>query len=70
MAILKTGEREFNVLVSPYSPGFKGEAELISTSTIGELEEINAVGKIILLLSYKKNLHSFLECHNFISAYQ
>ena len=48
-AILKTGEREFNVLVSPYSLGFKGEAELISASTIGELEGINAAGKIILL---------------------
>ncbi len=48
-AILRSGEKDFNVLVSPYSPGFKGEAELISASTVVELEAINAAGKILLL---------------------
>ncbi|MGE5458259.1 MAG: M28 family peptidase [Methanococcaceae archaeon] len=48
-ANLKCDEENFDVLVSPYSPGFRGEAELISASTIEELSGINAKNKIILL---------------------
>lgn len=49
-AILKSGEEQFNVLVSPYSPGFRGKGELISASTIEELSTIDAKNKIVLLL--------------------
>ncbi|HOB84035.1 MAG TPA: M28 family peptidase [Bacteroidales bacterium] len=48
-AFLKSDEENFNVLVSPYSLGFRGEAELISASTIEELSKINAKNKIIFL---------------------
>ena len=48
-ATLKTDEENFDVLVSPYSPGFRGEGELISASTSEELSEINAKNKIIFL---------------------
>ena len=46
---LRSDEENFNVLVSPYSLGFKGEGELISASTIEELSKINAKNKIIFL---------------------
>jgi aminopeptidase YwaD len=49
-AILKSDEENFNVLVSPYSLGFRGEGELISASTIEELSKINAKNKIIFLI--------------------
>ncbi len=48
-ANLKSDEENFNVLVSPYSLGFRGEGELISASTIEELSKINAKNKIIFL---------------------
>jgi aminopeptidase YwaD len=48
-ASLRYDKKEFNVLVSPYSLDFKGEAELVSASTITELENLNAKNKIILL---------------------
>jgi aminopeptidase YwaD len=48
-AMLKSDEENFDVLVSPYSPGFRGEGELISASTSEELSEINAKNKIIFL---------------------
>jgi aminopeptidase YwaD len=48
-ATLKSDEKEFNVLVSPYSLAFKDDAELISASSIEELERINAKDKIIFL---------------------
>jgi aminopeptidase YwaD len=48
-ALLKSDEVSFNVLVSPYSIGFRGEGELVSASTIEELEKINAKNKIIFL---------------------
>jgi len=48
-ATLKSDEENFNVLVSPYSLGFRGEGELISASTIEELSKINAKNKIIFL---------------------
>jgi aminopeptidase YwaD len=48
-AILKSDEEYFDALVSPYSLGFRGEAELISASTIEELSKINAKNKIIFL---------------------
>jgi aminopeptidase YwaD len=48
-AVLKSEEKYFDVLVSPYSLGFRGEGELISASTIEELSKINAKNKIIFL---------------------
>lgn len=48
-AKLSSDKENFDVLVSPYSNGFKGEGELISASTIGELSTINAKNKIIFL---------------------
>ena len=48
-ANLRSDDETFNVLVSPYSPGFRGEGELVSASTIEELSAINANNKIILL---------------------
>jgi aminopeptidase YwaD len=48
-ASIKYGDEDFEVLVSPYSLDFKGEAELISASTIEELEKIDAKDKIIFL---------------------
>jgi len=48
-AQLISEEETFEVLVSPYSLGFRGEGELISASTIEELSEINAKNKIIFL---------------------
>lgn len=48
-ATLKSDKENFDVLVSPYSLGFKGEAELISASTVEELSRINAKNKIIFL---------------------
>lgn len=48
-ATLTSEEKSFDVLVSPYSLGFTGEAELISASDINELENLHAADKIILL---------------------
>lgn len=48
-ANLKSDEENFNVLVSPYSLGFRGEGELVSASTIEELSKVNAKNKIIFL---------------------
>lgn len=48
-ANLKSDGENFNVLVSPYSLGFRGEGELVSASTIEELSKINAKNKIIFL---------------------
>jgi len=48
-ANLRSDGETFDVLVSPYSPGFRGEGELVSASTIEELSAINANNKIILL---------------------
>jgi aminopeptidase YwaD len=48
-ASLRSDEAGFNVLVSPYSPGFKGEGELTHASNIEDLSKINAQNKIILL---------------------
>ena len=48
-AYLKSDDENFNVLVSPYSLGFRGEGELISASSIEELSKINAKNKIIFL---------------------
>lgn len=48
-AVLKSGERYFDVFVSPYSLSFSGEGELISATTIEELSKINAENKIIFL---------------------
>jgi aminopeptidase YwaD len=48
-AVLRAGDINFNVHVSPYTLGFKGEAELVSASSIVELENIDGNGKFILL---------------------
>ncbi len=48
-AILEVNENDFEVLVSPYSPGCEIRGKLISASTIGELEDIDAGGKILIL---------------------
>lgn len=48
-ATLKSDGESFNVLVSPYSPGFKGEGELVAASTIEGLSKVDAGNKIILL---------------------
>jgi len=48
-AKLRSDGENFDVLVSPYSPGFRGEGELISASTIEELSRINSKNKIIFL---------------------
>lgn len=48
-AILKSDIENFDVLVSPYSLGFRGDGELISASTIEELSKISAKNKIIFL---------------------
>jgi aminopeptidase YwaD len=48
-ARLNSDEENFDVLVSPYSLGFRGEGELISASTIEELSKINAKNKIVFL---------------------
>jgi aminopeptidase YwaD len=48
-AKLISEEENFDVLVSPYSLGFRGEGELISASTIEELSKINAKNRIIFL---------------------
>ncbi len=48
-AHLKSDAENYNVLVSPYSLGFRGEGELVYASTIEELSKINAKNKIIFL---------------------
>jgi aminopeptidase YwaD len=48
-AILKTEDRSFNVFVSPFSLDFKGEASLVSASTIHEIETAGAGNRILLL---------------------
>lgn len=48
-AILKSDKEDFNVLVSPYSLGFRGKGELVSASTTEELSKIDARDKIIFL---------------------
>lgn len=48
-AVVISGETVFNALVSPYTIGFKGEAVLVTATTINELENLDASGKIILL---------------------
>jgi len=48
-ARLKSDQENFNVLVSPYSLGFRGEGELIAATTIEELSKTNAKDKIIFL---------------------
>jgi aminopeptidase YwaD len=48
-ASLTAGTDSFQVFVSPYSPGCMVKAELISVSSIAELEQKRMTGKIILL---------------------
>lgn len=48
-ATLTVDQREFQVRVSPYSPGCSATAELISASNLSELENGDFQGKILLL---------------------
>jgi len=48
-ALLKSDKGNFELLVSPYSLPFRGEAELVSASTIEELEKTDAKNKIVFL---------------------
>lgn len=48
-ATLSARGQEFKVHVSPYSNGYCGEAELLSASTIEDIEKLDANGKFILL---------------------
>lgn len=48
-ASLQCGEHSFQVLVEPYSNPFEGEAELVAVSTLPELEQADAHGKILFL---------------------
>jgi len=48
-AIIRSGEIFFNAFVSPYTLGFKGEAELVSATSVTELENLDGKGKFILL---------------------
>jgi aminopeptidase YwaD len=48
-ASLKSGNESFIALVSPYSPGFRGEGELVIASTTEELAQADTKNKIILL---------------------
>jgi len=48
-AALRSEKSEFEVLVSPYSLGFKGEADLVSAASVSELENTDIRDKIILM---------------------
>lgn len=48
-ASLESGGKAFEVFTGPYSLPFRGSAELLAASTIGELECSGMEGKIILL---------------------
>jgi aminopeptidase YwaD len=48
-ATLKVGGQAFNVFVSPYSLGCAVESELVSATTISELEKSDCRGKILFL---------------------
>lgn len=48
-AVLRCGNEAYNVLVSPYSKGFKGEADLVSAASLRELAVMDAVNCIVLL---------------------
>jgi len=48
-ALLKSDKGNFELLVSPYSLPFRGEAELVSASTIEELEKTDTKNKIVFL---------------------
>lgn len=48
-AVLRSDGTEFNVLVSPYSLPFSGEAELAVATTINELQSAQIKNKIVLL---------------------
>ncbi len=48
-AVLSAGGETFVVLASPYSPGYSGEAELVSVTNVDELSKADATGKILFL---------------------
>lgn len=47
--LLRAGGDDFNAFISPYTIGCDCSAELVSISTVDELESVQAEGKIILL---------------------
>lgn len=48
-AVLGAGNETFDVSASPYSPGYSGEAELVSVTNVEELSKADAAGKILFL---------------------
>jgi aminopeptidase YwaD len=48
-ASLECGERRFEVLTSPYSNGCDVTAELVTVTTVNELEQCSCAGKILLM---------------------
>ncbi len=48
-AVLRSGDHFFDVRVSPYSNGFRGEGVLVEASTPEELEKMDARDRIIFL---------------------
>jgi aminopeptidase YwaD len=48
-AVLGAGNETFDVLASPYSLGYSGEAELVSVKNVDELSNVDAGGKILFL---------------------
>jgi aminopeptidase YwaD len=48
-AVLVAGSETFDVLASPYSLGYSGEAELVSVTTADELSKTDTAGKILFL---------------------
>ncbi len=48
-AVLSAGSEKFVVSASPYSPGYFGEAELVSVTNVIELSKADAAGKILFL---------------------
>jgi aminopeptidase YwaD len=48
-AVLGAGSETFDVLASPYSLGYSGEAELVSVTNVDELSDVDADGNILFL---------------------
>jgi aminopeptidase YwaD len=48
-AVLGAGSETFDVLASPYSLGYSGEAELVSVTNVDELSNVDTDGNILFL---------------------
>jgi aminopeptidase YwaD len=48
-AVLTYAGKNFSVMVSPYSNGFSGEAEMVMASTVEELESVDSKDRFIFL---------------------